>query len=123
MIRVRLLNRIQTHLETFLTSSCTIEAETDSVGPYGEPTHGWSVVAEDVACRVIDARKTGGSASTEVGGQEAMVDTFRLIVAAGTALAVDQRVTVGSDVYQVVALVTSRTDGADGQAVITRVRD
>ena len=122
MVATHLLERMKARVALFLGDSCTIEAEVDARGEMGEMTHLWSVVEADVACRVIDARKPGGSTTMDVGAQEAMVDTSRLIVPVGTALAVDQRVTVNSDVYQIVALIDGRSDAVDAQAVITRVR-
>lgn len=122
MVSASTLARIAARVALFMGDSCTIEAEVDAAGAMGEMTDTWAVVAADVACRVIDARETGVSAMANVGAQEAMVDTYRLIVPVGTALAVDQRVTVGSDVYQIVALVDGRSDATDAQAVITRVR-
>lgn len=122
MIATHLLERIKARVALFLGDTCKIEAEVDAVGEMGEPTHTWAVVAAEVACRVIDARQSGLSAMMNVGEQEAMVDTYRLIVPVGTALDVDQRVTVGGDVYQIVALVDGRSDAAEAQAVMTRVR-
>lgn len=122
MVSTQILAQIKARVALFLGDTCTIEAEVDAVGEMGEPTHGWAVVEADVACRVIDARKSGVSATMEVGAQEAMVDTYRLIVPVGTALAVDQRVTVNSDVYQIVAAGDGRSDAVEAQAVITRVR-
>ena len=122
MVTTHLLERMKARVALFLDDTCTIEAEVDAVDEMGAPAHTWEVVEADVECRVIDARQSGISATMEVGAQEAMVDTYRLIVPVGTALAVDQRVTVNSDVYQIVALVDGRSDAVDAQAVITRVR-
>jgi hypothetical protein len=118
-----ILGRIKTTVRRFLTETCTIEAQGAGTGDYGQQVAEWYVVAEDVPCRII--RRAGnatGEEADEVAGRETIVDSYRLIVPAGTALEVGQRVTVGEDVYDVVDLMTALTGEADRQAVITRMR-
>lgn len=104
----------------WLTQSCTIEAEVLGVDIYGAPVHQWAVVASGVKCRVI---KMGRGDTREVGSQEALVEKYRLICPAGTALGIDQRVTVGGAVYQVVSVQSALTDAVDVQAEIVRVKN
>lgn len=123
MIGNALKAQMQRAAGMLLTDSCTIMAEQLGADELGAPTGSWSVVASGVACRVITLNRLRDTAG-EQGGRESIADAYRLIVPAGTALDVGQRVTVASDgaVYEVVDLVTARTDGPDAQAVITRAR-
>ena len=106
----------------FLTETCLIEKQADSVGQWGQEGQLWTTVASGVPCRVISARAMLQSTAQQVGGQEQLVDTYRIIAPYGTALATNQRVTVGGVVYQVVGLVTDRTDETDVQCVAVRQR-
>lgn len=122
MVSSQVLAMMQRVTATFLTETCDIEVEQDSVGQWGQPAHSWQVVATGVACRVITARPMLQSTAGQVGGQEQLVDTYRLIVPAGTALAVNQRVTVNDLTYHIVSLITERTNETDAQAVMVRAR-
>jgi len=78
-----------------------------------------------VPCRVIMSRQGTRPSADLIAGQEQLVDEYRLIVPYGTALAVNQRVTVDGDdgaTYQVVGLIDRRTDATDSQAVLIRAR-
>jgi hypothetical protein len=124
MITGALLQQMRAATTRFLTDTCTIEARSTGRGEYGEPQQSdWGVVASGVACRVITQRAPAASSSS-VGDRETIVDTYRLVCPTGTALTVDQRVTLTSTgaVYHVVDLVTARTDETDTQAVIVRAR-
>lgn len=118
---IRGLARVQQVLDRFLTDTCVIEEEMIITDSYGGAAHAWQVVASGVRCRVITETRMSGSDTTEVGSQEALVNRLRLVVPAGTALGVNQRVTVGGAVYQIVSLLVARTDSVDAQAVIVRV--
>jgi len=110
-------------LNKFLTETCQIEGETLARGQFGERTHGFDVVGADVPCRVIRAGASPSqTTSGEIGSQETIVERYRLIVPAGTVLNVDQRVTVGGAVYQIVDVVTAWADAVDAQAVMVRAR-
>lgn len=122
MLSNQVLAMMRAQTARFLTETCLIEAEELNTGEFGEALHTRTVVAADVPCRVIQSRQGIRPTAAEVGNQESIVDEYRLIVPYGTALAVDQIVTVGAAEYQVVALVTERTDETDAQAVITRAR-
>lgn len=122
MISKQVLAIIRARTAQFLTETCLIESEELNTGAFGESLHTRIVVDAEVPCRVIMQSRTSGGTAAQVGNQETVVDTYRLIVPWGTALAVDQVVTVDGVEYQVVALVTERTNETDAQAVITRAR-
>ncbi len=122
-MNARILQRMRSVLNTFLTDTCTIEQEVREIGAMGEEVHVWQVVARNVPCRVIT---TGGSISNdmrEVGSQEAMVTQYRLAVPYSQSLTVNQRATVGTAVYQITSVLEKRTDSTDTQAVIVRVEN
>lgn len=119
--QVRAMLRATT--EKFFTDTCTIEAQAHSRGKAGEVTAGRVTVATGVPCRIIDSTTGETLAAQLVGGAEAMVDTYRIIVPYGTQLSVDQIITVSDGTeYHVVGLVTARTDKTDSQAVVRRAR-
>ena len=122
MIPAQVVAMLQTVTAKFLTETALIEVETTSVGQWGQPVTLWQTVASEVACRVITATAQTSATAQQVGSQEALVDTYRIIAPYGTAFATNQRVTVGSVVYQVVGLVTDRTDETDTQAILVRAR-
>lgn len=118
----QMLARLRQMTAQYLKDTCTIERQTVAYGQYNEIiADQWETVATDVACRVITEaiRRTSGEL---VGEQETLVETYRVVVPTGTGLAPNQRITVGGLVYEVVRLVTNRTDETDEQAVITRAR-
>lgn len=113
---------IQRMTEGFLTSTCTIEREEETpIDAYGDRSHEWVTVAEDVACRVIMAGIRTGGAIVERASQEQMRDEVRLIVSRNTALDVDYRVTLADGtVYDVVRIETLLTDEAFHSAILNR---
>lgn len=106
----------------FLTETCTIEVEAASSGQWGQPNPVWLPVASGIACRVITAQPQTSPTAQDIGSQEQLVDQYRIIAPYGTAFATNQRVTVGGVVYQVVGVVTDRTDETDTQAILVRAR-
>lgn len=119
------LAQMRAAAESLMTDTCTLEARSASAGEYGEPTEEFVVVDASVPCRVItmDNRFFAQQQNPETAGREHIMDAYRLIVPAGTALDVDYRVTLSNgDVYHVVDLITERTDETDSQAIIVRVR-
>jgi hypothetical protein len=118
---IRGLARVREVATRFLTETCVIEEEVVSTDQYGAAAHTWRVRASGVACRVITESRMSGSDTTEVGSQKALVEHLRLVVPEGTALDVNQRVTVGGDVYQIVAVLVGHTDAVFASAVIARV--
>jgi hypothetical protein len=114
---------IQRAVERSLTDTCKIEVMVKGRGVYGEPlADSWELVAENVKCRVIRSGSRSSSASEQVGNQETIREMYRLIVPRGTALDIDQRVTVNGLVYQIVDVVTAWTDAVDAQAIMVRAR-
>lgn len=119
MRSTRMIQQIRSVLNRWLNETATIERETETRGAYGEQLHDWETVASDVPCRVI-GRNTQSNRS--IGNQEMMVDEYRVIFETGTVLDVDYRVTVGGNVYRVIAIVDDRTDGVDVQAIVAGER-
>lgn len=125
MITNGALGAIKAMTAKFLTDTCTIEQRSLAVGEFGQPVEAYTVVSTGVACRVITIgnRFFAQQQNPETAGREHIMDAYRLIVPAGTALDVDYRVTLSNgDVYHVVDLITERTDETDSQAIIVRVR-
>jgi hypothetical protein len=123
MVTSQLLAQMRATAAQFLTDTCTVEREAQRVDRHGAPAHTWETVAEAVPCRLIDPdRERPSSGAAQTGGQETIVETYRLCVPAGTGLAPDYRVTVNGATYHVTRLVTRRSDAVDAQAIITRRR-
>ena len=106
----------------FLTDTCLIERESESVGAYGEPTHAWEVTATDVACRLIQAGQQNVAAAGVTGSQETLPDLYRLVIPRTITLDIDYRVTVNGAVYSVVRLETALTDESSHTALVSRQR-
>lgn len=118
MLDQRRLELLRRYTETWMKQRCTIEQEMLITDEMGAQAHAWTVVALNVACRMIRE----GQGSELVGEQESMIERYRLVVPHGTALAANQRVTVEGAVYSVVSIVDRLTDGTDAQALVVRVR-
>lgn len=114
----RTLALVQRNTEEMMTDTCTIEREAAGVGLMGEPVGGWTVVAQDVPCRVISAGRGARSAYEDVGSQETLVERYRLICPEGTPLSVDDRVTVSGTTYLIVDLIDGWTDSVFVGAVM-----
>ncbi len=110
--------------DQLMSDTCTIEVRSDAVGEGGEKLLAYTTVATSVACRVIDAGQTFERSADTVAEREVIVDRYQLITPNGTALAVDQRITLDSDssVYQIIDLITERTDAVDAQATMVRLQ-
>ena len=121
MIGGMLRDMLTARLREFLTETCVIEEEVIATDRYGAAAGTWRVVASGVACRVITETRMSGSDVQAVGSQEALIARRRLIVPVETVMGVNQRVTVGGDVYQIVAVLEGHTNAVDAQAVIARV--
>jgi hypothetical protein len=117
-----LLEYMRDQAEALMTDTCLIEVRADARGEFGEATQEtWTTVASGVRCRVITIQQS--RAAQPVGTREALIDRYRLVCPSGTALDVDQRVTLSNgDVYQILQVVTARTSETDTQAIIERVR-
>jgi hypothetical protein len=107
----------------YLTETCTIEAQEDTQSEYGTPELTWRVVAEDVRCQVIMMGRNFSTSSADVvSSQESIEDSYRIICPSGTALDINQRVTVGGLKYNITRLITDRSSETDAQALMTRQR-
>lgn len=120
----RTIELIRRRVNSYLDDTCRIERESGSPGLMGERLRDLLLVASNVSCRVIRLTKRTNTAAQEVGGQEALVERYRLILPVGTAFAVDDRVVMSNgDVYQVVDVEDHMSDGAFVGAMLTRVRE
>lgn len=117
----RVLAYMRANAEALMTGTCTIEAKAAARGEYGEPLEVYEVLESNVPCRIITVGFRLDTAASSQGEREVIPDAYRLVCPAGTALAVDQRITVSDGTrWHVVDLVTRRTDETDTQAVIAR---
>lgn len=119
VVMTRLLANIRTALEVFLDDTCTISRERETFDSMGGSSHVPEIVASGVSCRVI----MGKSDTENIGNQESLTETYRLIVPVGTELDVDYIVTLADEtVYQVIEIITQRSDAMDAQVMMKRVR-
>jgi hypothetical protein len=116
-----LLATMRTRTNLWLKDTCQIEQSSVTIGDLGDTIETWSVVSASTACRVIGA---ASSDTANVEGQEEMLDTFRIICPAGTALEAGQRITVASTghVFQVSGVITDYTDELFTAAIAVRQR-
>lgn len=106
-------------MESFLDDSCTISREKTTYDSMGAASGAKEIVASGVSCRVIK----GISDTENIGDQQSLTETYRLIVPVGTALEVNYFVTlVDGTVYKVIEIITQRSDAMDAQALIKRER-
>lgn len=105
-----------------MTDRCTIEREANARGPLGQIAHVWEVVSANVACRLITSKGATLPATEVYADRITMEDSYRISLPVGTVLATGYRITVGSTVWRVASVVDGRTDSADVQAVIMRMR-
>jgi len=102
---------------------CTIEKLADSVGSLGQHLTGlWQVTASNVPCRLITSKGATLPAVGVFADRTTMDDTYTISLPVGTVLAADYRVTVNGTVWRVAAVLDARTDAADVQAVLMRMR-
>lgn len=105
----------------WLKDTCTLEQEVILTGEFGEPTRGWSLVASGVACRLITSGGAkSGNKVQETGAQETLEQEYRLVVAVGTPVGINQRVTVGGNTYFIVRIESGLTDELFRQAVVVK---
>jgi hypothetical protein len=123
MVRSATRARIEAWVAQFLTDVCEIQRSVTTAGALGEPVESWSVVASDVPCRMIGAGSASGTATRDVGAQEAMVEMYRLVLPLGTVVGVDTRVVVAGATYEVVRVQDGLTSAVDVQAWVVRVRE
>jgi head-tail adaptor len=104
----------------FLTERCVIEREMHTVGAYGDPIRAWALVAADVPCRVIVARRSDLSAVSITAGRETLQDIYRLTLPHDSSITVDDRVTVGGAIFHVVRVETELTDAVFTTVILSR---
>jgi len=123
MTSSRNLAYIRQRLATFLTETATIEKrDINAVDRLGVPVEdAFTLVSTDVACRVIDSRNRRNG-WMEIGQADAMVDMYRIVFPVGTDVEQDYRITVGARKYHVVEVVDDRSDAADRQVSVKRIR-
>lgn len=105
-----------------MTDRCMIEREANSRGTFGQSSHAWEVVGEDVPCRLITSKGATLPATDVYADRVTMEDTYTISLPVGTVLAVDYRITVNGTTWRVASVVDGRTDSADVQAVLLRMR-
>jgi head-tail adaptor len=114
--------RIQRYVSRYLTETAVIQRRGNAVDSAGVPDgDSWLLVAESVACRVIDARSQMSHAWKEVAQTDAMIHTHRVIFPVGTDVTGDCRVLVGGRVYHVVQVLNDRTDAVDMQVHVKQI--
>ncbi len=104
--------------KTLAYTSCKIERRANTTGPSGAPTGDKYVVAENVRCRLIE----GKSDTEDIGEQFNITEAYTLVLALGTDIGVNDIVTIDSNVYNVMDIVTRHSDSSDVQAMIKRER-
>jgi hypothetical protein len=120
MLDQRTLNQIRRFVAKPLKQRCTLYQEQSTMDDLGYPTHGLVVVEANVPCRVIRAGRTFAPQGAVESDQEAMTETYRLVVPYDTRLAVDMVVEVEGLHYSIINIWTKQTDATDQQATIAR---
>ncbi len=111
------MQKIRERELTFFTDTCIIKRLADSSDSAGARVGIMEIVAEDVPCRIIE----GKSDIEDIGDQLSLTEWFRLIVPVGTELGAEYTITLASGaVFQVIDIITQRTDATDAQAMIKR---
>lgn len=125
MVRLsnRALAQIQTMVEQTLTDTCEIQSKVEVNDSYGSTSKQWTVRLTDQPCRVISVGGRGRNSLDEIGAQEAMVESVRLVLPHDVAIHQDERVVVGGHTYAVTGVRDSYTNRVDTQAILSRVRD
>lgn len=111
--------RIQAQQLRYLTDTCSISVRTSGTDEYGGADQINEVVAVNVACIVLPLDSKSVEALSWA-GQENIGERYKLVCAQGTALAPDQIITIGTDVYHVASLTRGRTNETSEQAIIIR---
>jgi hypothetical protein len=115
------LSRIRVAAYRFLTERCDLYAPSRATLPDGtQPPP--DLVASDVPCRVITIGKRYVSASSVVGGQESMKDTYRLELKHTTVVDVGYEVVYKGQRFEVIVIEADVTDDVWLTALMTRFR-
>lgn len=105
-----------------MTDTCLIERLADGVGRMGQVAQMWETVGSNVSCRLITSKGASLSQTDVFANRVTMEDTYTISLPVGTVLATDYRITVNGSVYRVASVLDGRTDSADVQAVLIRMR-
>ena len=113
--------QLQTTTNKWLTERATIQRQLQTRGSFGEQIHDWTVVGSNIDCRVITIGNNSNASDT-VGNQEVMLDTYKIVLRAGTDIGVDDLISVGGRVYRVTRINDDRTDELDINVLVERER-
>lgn len=115
------LARMRADAAQLLPDSCTIQVPTNTKDGKGGVVQTWSTVTggANVPCRLDPMDKP--VQSDEQGGREAIVNQRRLTVPCTTPLAVDYRVVVGSETYEIRDLADDGSWRPTKRAIVTKV--
>jgi hypothetical protein len=109
--------------EKAMKDVCRIERLANAVGTMGQPlTDAWEVVSEDVPCRLITSKGATLPATDVYADRITLEDTYTISLPVGTTLAADYRITINTTTWRVASVLDGRTDAADVQAVLLRMR-
>ncbi|MDX2078560.1 MAG: hypothetical protein SFZ02_19165 [bacterium] len=114
---MRPMGRISARLAFYLDNACRIEREATTQGAMGEPLHDWSLIADDVVCRLIRGTDSRTATTERIGMQADMDESYRVILPLNTDVLGGDKITVDGVAYRVVSL--SRFTGLYIQAVVT----
>lgn len=106
----------------FQSETCTIQKQTNIPNRIGVMAKGFDTVASGVTCRVIMEKGMNSTEALTVASREALVDSYRISLPAGTVIGHDYRIIVGADTYDVVGVLDDRTDENEIQVRVTKVR-
>ena len=118
----QMLSTLRAVTERFMTDRCLIEREANSRGTFGQIAHVWEVVGEDVPCRLITSKGATLPATDVYVDRVTMEDTYTISLPVNTVLAADYRITIATTTWRVATVLDARTDAADVQAVLLRMR-
>lgn len=125
LISSKTVNLIKRTVNKTLTDTCSIESSSESAtGSMGQKLQSWEVISSGVSCRVIRAGAGSSNSDTSVqGGQEAIEDTVRIILPAGTVVGLDDRIKLSNgSTFQVVSIQDYLTDGVFVSVIGKRLR-
>lgn len=116
----RTLALVKRTKRAFLTDLAIVETEALTTNDYGGSLHSWQEVASSVPCRVLV--ETGGTnAAKMIGEQEGISETYMIAIALGFFTpAVNQRITVNGQVFQVVNIQEHLTDRDEIQLIVKK---
>lgn len=118
--QMRAIIRAQTLAQ--MTDTCTIERLADSVGSLGQVQDAWVIVSTGTACRLITSKSLSQGQTSVMADRITMEDSYLISLPVGTVLNADYRITIGAAVFRVASVLDGRTDSADVQAILIRMR-